>query len=130
MDKKEYKKALTDLRNEYIDYKKDLDDELGIIMKLSFIAQLSYLDYVTFNMITSDNRFKNFLGHIIAYKIFNKRTTRDLIDISTNYYEKFEITNKELKRSNIEFNKICSAIDFLNSIDDKELEKYLSYKIN
>lgn len=130
MDKKEYKKTLTDLRNTYIDYKKDLDDELGIIMKLSFIAQLSYLDYVTFNMITSDNRFKNFLGHIIAYKIFNKRTTRDLIDISTNYYEKFEITNKELKRSNIEFNKICSAIDFLNSIDDKELEKYLSYKIN
>ncbi|MBQ9023988.1 MAG: hypothetical protein IJ105_02060 [Bacilli bacterium] len=130
MDKLEYKKALTDLRNNYIDQKKDLNEELTMILGMSFICQKKYLDYITFNLISSDNQIANTLGNLIAYKIFRKRTNRDLLDISTYYFDKYDKTNKELKRSDIELNKINNAIDFINSVNDKELEKYLSYKIN
>lgn len=130
MNKMDYKKTLTDLRNNYIDYKKDLNDELTVILGLSFISQKMYLDYITFNLISSNNTISNVLGNLIAYKIFKKRTNRDLLDISTYYIDKYDKTKKELNRSDVELDKICNTIDFINSINDEELEKYLSYKIN
>ena len=130
MNKLEFKKTLTDLRNDYIEYKKELDNDLIKILGMSFVAQSQYLDFVTFNLISSNNIIKSNIGSIIAYKLFWKRTNRDLLDISTFYFDKYNETKKELKRSNIEFNKICNAIEFINSVDENELEKYLSYKMN
>lgn len=130
MDKKEYKKALTDMRNNYIDYKKELDVEMTAIIGASFLAQKLYLDYVTMNLISSDNIIGNFIGKVIAYRIFERRTNRDLLDICTKFCEKYDRAKKELNRSDLELNKICTAIDFLNSVSEKELEKYMSYKIN
>jgi len=130
MDKKEYKKALVDIRNSYIDYKKSLDDQLINILGISFDKQKQYLDNVSFNLISKENVLLSNIGNLIAYKIFKKRTNKDLIDISTEYFIEYDKVQEEIKRSNIELNKIASAIDFINSIDNKELDKYLQYKIN
>ena len=130
MDKKEYKKALVDMRNNYLDYKRILNAELKIILGISFLRQKQYLDCVTFNMISSDSIIKSNIGNFIAYGIFRKSTTKNLIEISSKYFEEYEKTCKELKKIDKEFDKICIAIDFIDSVNDSELEKYLSYKIN
>ena len=130
MIKKEYKKALIDQRNIYIDYKKKLDQELKTILEISFLKQAQYLDYVTFNLISSDNVIKSNIGKFIAYKIFKERTEKDLISICSLLYEKYDKINQELERSTTEYDKICIALDFINSVSDNEFEKYLSYKIN
>ena len=130
LNKNEYKELLVYLRNNYIDYIRNLDEELNTILSMSFISQKEYLDFITFNLISSNNKIANILGNLIAYKLFRKRTNKDLLDISTYYFDKYDATQKEIKKSKIEFNKICYAIDFINSINDEELKKYLSYKMN
>ena len=44
MNKDEYKKVLIDLRNNYIDYKKNLENELINSLSSSFIKQKEYLE--------------------------------------------------------------------------------------
>lgn len=130
MNKKEYKKALMEQRNIYVEHKRELDEELSIISELSYIRQCQYLNYVTHNLISSKSIIKSTIGLFIAYGIKRKQTNKDLIDINSVFIDRFETAAKELKRSNVEFDKICNAIDFIDSVDDNELEKYLSYKIN
>lgn len=130
MRKNEYKKALTDTRNLFLDYRRILNEESINILEKSFVKQKEYLDSITLNTISSNNIILNNIGNIIAFQIFKKKTTRDLFDITTCYFEEYKRTQKEIKRLTKELEKIANTINFMDNINDNEFEKYLSYKIN
>ena len=130
MHKNEYKKALTDIRNTFLDYKKILNEESINILEKSFIKQREYLNGITLNMISSKNIILNNIGNLIAYEIFKKKTNKDLLDITTHYFKEYENIQKEIKRLTKELEKITTTINFIDNINDNEFEKYLSYKMN
>ena len=130
MHKNEYKKALTDIRNTFLDYKKILNEESVNILEKSFVKQKEYLNGITLNMISSKNIILNNIGNLIAYEIFKKKTNKDLLDITTHYFKEYENIQKEIKRLTKELEKITTTINFIDNINDNEFEKYLSYKMN
>ena len=70
------------------------------------------------------------VGRFIAYKLFKKKTNRDLLNITAECTDEYDKILKEKKRANTELNKINNALNFVDSIDDEQLVKYLNYKRN
>ena len=130
MNKDEYKKVLIDLRNNYIDYKKNLENELINSLSSSFIKQKEYLDKSTFNLISSDSVVLSNIGKFIAYKLFRKRTEKYLFDLTIGCFGEYDKAMKEKKRIKLELNKIDNTLNFIDSVNDEQLIKYLSYKRN
>lgn len=130
MNKSDYKKVLADLRNDYIAYKKKLDNQMTDVLAEAFVIQKDYLNKKTFNLISSDNYLLCNIGRFIAYKLHGKRTTKDLINITCTKYIKYGEISREMQRAELEFEKINNAIEFVNATDDNQFTKYLNYKKN
>ena len=129
MNKIEYKKILTDLRNSYIDYIKLLNIRQSQLIEKSYDVQKEYLNNITFSLISKDNIILSNIGSIIAYKILKKRVNKDLTDLTVYYMIDYNDISIELKKANDYLKRINITIDFINSVNNDELDNYLIYKI-
>ena len=129
MNKSEYKKVLVNARNSYIEQKRILEEELITISDESFNEQREYLEKVSFNLLSSDNVVLNNIGRLIAYRLFGKKTNKKLLDISCYYIDKYETINSDLENINNELIKLTNYLDSDIKISEKELKKYMLYKV-
>lgn len=126
--KNEYKKILISLRNDYIDLSKKRENELDMLYEKSVSDQIDYLNKITFNLISSNNIVKYNIGNFIAYRLFKKKTYKNLLYISLSSLIEVQKTLKSINYYNSENEKIMNTLDFINSVSENELNKYLKYK--
>ena len=128
--KNEYKKALIGVRNYYIDLSNKRKDEIEAIYEETSEMQMEYLDKSTFNLISSNNRLKNNVGNFIAYRIFKRKTYKNLLYIVLSSVIKVQLLQRNIEFLDNESEKIMNTIDFINSVSETQLNNYLKYKIN
>ena len=130
MNKSDYKKALVEVRNNYIDLDKKLDEEMTAKKVQMENNIVNYLNRKSFSLISNKNLFLQYLGVVIVYKVLRKKTVNDITEMIKDDYDDYFLTYMQKKELNSQFGNISNAISFIDSISQEQLDKYLSYKIN
>lgn len=126
--KNEYKKALMSIRNNNLDLNDRSRFKIESINEKSMNQQIQYLNKKTFNLISSKNRFKSDIGYFIAYNLLKKKTYKELYKIVLENLIEISRLQRNIRYNNEENEKIMNAVNFINSVSESELSKYLKYK--
>ncbi len=126
--KNEYKKALMSIRNNNLDLNDRSRVKIESINEKSMNQQIQYLNKKTFNLISSKNRFKSDIGYFIAYNLLKKKTYKELYKIVLENLIEISRLQRNIRYNNEENEKIMNAVNFINSVSENELSKYLKYK--
>ena len=121
----EYKKSLVELRNNYIFYKKLIEERKVKVLEQSFEKQREYLNKKTFYLISNNNFILKTIGNFIANVLLKKQTEEDLMDIVTDDIDEFEQLVNLYNKYDLEYKKIIMTLDFINSIDEEEFNKLI-----
>lgn len=126
--KNEYKKALMSIRNNNLDLNDRSRVKIESINEKTMNQQIQYLNKKTFNLISSKNRFKSDIGYFIAYNLLKKKTYKELYKIVLENLIEISRLQRNIRYNNEENEKIMNAVNFINSVSENELSKYLKYK--
>ena len=130
MNKADYKKALVDIRNSYIDLNKQLKSELETKQGKMEEKISEYLNKKSFNLLSKKNIILRYLGIFIVYKLLKNNVSNGIADMIQEDFSDYFLTYMQIESLNSQSDNINNAISFLDSVSQEQLDKYLSYKIN
>lgn len=121
----EYINVLKSVRNELISLNNKDEYQIKEILKVCEKEQIEYLNIKSFGKIESSSFFQ-----FIHYRLFSRKTTLKLLEIVFQHEEELVSLHESIQMRKKYLNEIELGLALFDSLDSKEIDKYLTYKSN